>query len=116
HGRGDAANRVAQRETRAGWTIVLGAGDRHDARHRLELAVEGRGRSLGPRATEAGHRAVDEPRMEGGERLVAEAETVHHAAAEVLPHHVGADDQALDDLDRFRAAEVEGDASLVAVH
>src|SRR4029453_17383004 len=37
-------------------------------------------------------------------------------AAEVLPHHVGTDHEARDDLDRLRTAQVEGEAALVAVH
>src|SRR4030095_12329358 len=88
----------------------------HDAGHRLELAVEGRGRSLGPGTAEPGDGAVDEARVEGRQRLVAEAEAVHDAAAEVLPHHVGTDHEARDDLDRLRTAQVEGEAALVAVH
>ena len=70
----------------------------------------------GPGPAEARDRAVDEPRIDGGERLVPEPELVHDAAAEVLPHHVGAGHQALDDLDGLRPPEVEGDAALVAVH
>src|SRR4029453_1469194 len=116
HGRGDATDGVAQGEPRAGRTIVLSAGDRHDAGHRLELAVEGRGRSLRPGTAEPGDGAVDEARVEGRQRLVAEAEAVHDAAAEVLPHHVGTDHEARADLDRLRTAQVEGEAALVAVH
>src|SRR6185437_180551 len=82
----------------------------------LQLAVEGRGGLLGPGAAEAGDPAVDEARVDRGERLVAEPEAVHHPAPEVLPHHVGAGHQALDDLDRLPAAQVEGDRALVAVH
>src|SRR2546427_467513 len=33
-----------------------------------------------------------------------------------ISHHVGADHQPLDDLHRFGTSEVEGDATLVAVH
>ena len=66
------------------------AGDRHDPGHRLELAVEGGRRPLRPGVAEAGDGAVDQPRVEPRERLVAEPQPVHHAGPEVLPHHVGA--------------------------
>src|SRR5947209_9360274 len=102
-----AADRVAYREPRAGGATGGLARDRHDPRHRLQLAVEGGRRPLGPSLAEARDRAVDEPRIDGRERLVAEPEPVHDAPAEVLPDDVGADYQALDNLHRLRAPEVE---------
>src|SRR3989441_7154944 len=59
------ADRVAYREPRACRATGGLAGDRHDPRHRLQLAVEGGRRPLGPGLAEARDRAVDEPGIDG---------------------------------------------------
>src|SRR4030095_837325 len=91
-------------------------GDGHDPGHRLQLAVERGGGLLRPGASEAGDAAVDQARVDRGERLVAEPEPVHDPAAEILPDHVRVGHQPLDDLDRFHASQIERERPLVAVH
>ena len=49
------------------------AGDRHDAAHRLDLAVVGGRGALGAVLAEARHGAIDEPRIDPRQRLVADA-------------------------------------------
>ena len=65
--------------------------------HRLGDHVEGRpvgvGALTGPRVAEAADRAVHEPWVDLRQRLVAEAELVEHADAEVLDDHVGVADE-----------------------
>ena len=91
------------------------AGQRHDARQRLDLAVIAGLVAIRSGLAEAGHRAIDQPRVDLGQRGVADAEPVHHAGAEILHDHVGVGDQALDDLDRRRLLQIQGQAALVAV-
>src|SRR5438552_2330428 len=68
------AERVAQREAGASRAFVLMPGDRHDAGHRLQFAVEGGGAALRPVLAEAGHRAIDQARVDLAQRLIAEPE------------------------------------------
>src|SRR5262249_13318193 len=91
------------------------AGDRHDARHRLKLAVERRRRPLRAAVAEARAGQVDEAWIDRRERLVTDAELVHDTGSEVLPHDVGAGHEPLDDFDRLGTPEVERQAALVAV-
>src|SRR5207302_1111814 len=69
-----------------------------------------------PRVSEAGDGAVDQPRVDRGQRVVAEAELVHHARPEVFPDHVRGLHEALHDLEGVGLPEIERDAALVAVH
>ena len=73
--------------------------------------------AMGPRAGRAvaGQRGVDQVGVLGGQRLVAQADAVHDAGAEVLQHHVAAPDQLAQDLDGARLAQVERDVALAAV-
>ena len=57
-------------------------------------------------------RAIDQPRVDGTQRLVAEAETIHHARTKILDHDVGLRDQPVHQLDRVGAFQVEREAAL----
>ena len=81
----------ARADARADRAGLAGRGD--EPAHRLGDDVE-RGpvgvRALaGARVAEPTDGAVDEPRVDLRQRLVAEAEPVEHAGAEVLDDHVG---------------------------
>ncbi|MPM57951.1 hypothetical protein SDC9_104780 [bioreactor metagenome] len=92
------------------------AGDRHHARHGLNLAVERRRVLLGAGVPEARKRAIDQPGIDGLERRITQAQLVHHAGPEVLPHDVGIQHHALDHLDGGGLLQIEHHAFLVAVH
>ena len=53
--------------------------------------------------------------LSGRERLVAEAEAIHHAGAEILDDDVGGGDQALERGAALRALEIERDRALAGV-
>ncbi len=114
-GGGHAGQHVADREAGAGRPHLGVAGQRHDARQRLDLAVIAGLVAIRAGLAEAGHRAIDQPRVDLGQRGIADAEPVHHAGAEILHDHVGVGDQALDDLDRRRLLQIQRQAALVAV-
>ncbi len=73
------------------------------------------GALAGAGIAEAADRGVDEPGVALGEPLVADAEAVHHAGAEVLDQHVGAVDQATEHLEALLLLEVDHHAALAAV-
>ena len=110
-----AADGIADGKARPHRPLSGMAGDRHDAAHRLDLAVVGGGGALGAGLAEARHRAIDEPRVQPRQHLVADAHPVHDAGAEVLHHHVGLGGEAVHDLDRLGLGEVEGEIALVGV-
>ena len=60
----------------------------------------------------AGDRAIDQPRIDLAQRLVAEPEAVHHAGAEILDQDIGFRDQPMNERDRIGILEVEREASL----
>ena len=84
------------------------------AAHHLHHLVE-RGAILVGTTEEALLRAVDQPRVQRREVVVAEAELLHRPLAEVLDHHVGARRQAPRQLEPARVLEVQAEALLVAV-
>jgi hypothetical protein len=114
-GRGHAGDGVAHGKARPRRPHLRVAGDRHQAAHRLDLAVVGGGRALRAVLAEARYRAIDELGVDGCQRCMADAELVHHAGAEVLHHHVGLGGKAMHDLDRLRLGEIEGETALVGV-
>ena len=119
--RGDAQRRrrarhdVGAGEAHARRSVGRKAGDRHQAGHRLDHAVERRGLAVRPDLAEARDGAVDQPGIDRLQRLVADAELVHHARPEILHHHVGLGGQPLHHLDRLGLLEIERDRALVRV-
>lgn len=114
HARDDVAHPRPDLRRRRG----VGAGDRHDAAHRLRDDVERRpiliGGSPGTRVAETAQASIDEPRVDRAQHVPAQTQPVHDTRAEVLDHGVGVADQR---LQRPRAAlslEIEDDAVLVA--
>src|SRR5207247_4972324 len=91
------------------------AGDGHDAGEGLHERFVARRVLAGSGAAEGGDGAVDQPRVDGGERLVAKAEALHGARAEILDEHVGRAHEGLHHLHRLRRLEIELHAALVAV-
>src|SRR6185437_1503120 len=112
-GCGCARQHIADRKARARRAALYVAGDRHDAAHRLHLAVIAGAVALGPGLAETAYRAINQLRIDRRERLVADAELVHHARAEILHHDVGLFSELLDDGNRLGLGQVDRQAALV---
>ena len=63
----------------------------------------------------AGDRAIDQPRVDLAQRVVAEAQPRHHAGAELLDQHIGALDQWHQPVAVGAVLEVQHQAFLAAV-
>ena len=95
--------------------VGTGPGERHQPGLALgDLVVAGTS-ALGSVVAEAGDREDDEARVAAHQLLDAEAEALEDAGAEVLHQHVGALDEADQDVLVGLVLEVEGDGLLVAV-
>jgi hypothetical protein len=68
-----------------------------------------------PARAERGDRAVDDSRVDAAGAGEIEPELVDRARSETLDEHVGAADQAVEDLEPARRLEVEGEAFLVSI-
>ena len=108
-----ARQHIGHRGARAGRLAAGPAGGAHQAAHRLGDDVVARAQPIRPGVAEAGDRRIDQPRVHGLQRVVAQAELVHRAGAVVLHHHVG----GLHEVEEQLAAglEVERHALLAAV-
>ena len=87
----------------------------HGAGHALGDDIEGAARGPFALGSEAGVGRVDELWVDLLEVVVAEADRVEVAGAEVFGEDVGVLDQLVDDLDRALGAEVEGHGALAPV-
>ena len=105
---------VAEGDRGARRRLVGVAVDAAQAAHRLgDRGVPGQ-RRVGPGLPVAGDAAEDEARVGRGEAVVAQVPALEGAGAEVLDDDVGVRDQLQQHLLAARAAQVEGDAALVA--
>ncbi len=119
-GAGDRRHDVADAGADLHRRVLVGPGDGHDAAHRLADHVVGRkvriGALAGADVAEAADRGVDQLRVARVQRLVAEAQAIHDAAAVVLDHRIGIVAELQDEFAAGRRLEVDGDRLLVAVH
>ncbi len=60
-------------------------------------------------------RAIYQARIGRRDRRIVEAKLLHHAAGEILHHHIRLRDELTRDLQRCRIGEVERNAALVAI-
>src|SRR5690348_13002408 len=87
----------------------------HDPRERLEhRLVAGLEPHRSARAKRP-HRAVDQPRKAGGQRVSAEAELVDRPRPQILEHDVGIADERREPFDGIAILEVDDDRALVGV-
>ena len=91
------------------------AGDGHHAEQGLGQQILAGLLDIGAVGAVAGGGGIDQAGLARLQRLVAEAQLLHHAGAEILRHHVGGIDQAQRELAALGRLEVDGDAALVAV-
>ncbi len=113
--RGHAGDRVAQGKAGAGRAHLGVAGDRHDARHRLQLAVERGSAALRALLAKTRDGAIDQPRIDRAQHLIAEPEPLHDPGAKILPDDICPFGELFDDFDGLPFGQVEGQAALVGV-
>ena len=106
---------VGQRHAGLGRRVLV-PGHADDPAHALGDQVIAAARRVRPRAAEPAHRAIDEPRVHRGERLVPEAQPLGHARPVILDEDVRGLREALDDLDTFGRLEVDREPALAPVH
>ena len=91
------------------------AGDAHQPAHRLHQQVVSGLVLVGTGLSEAGDRAVDQPRIDGRERFVAEPEAFEAAHLEIFDHDVRGPRQSADDLTALWRAEIDAGRFLAPV-
>jgi hypothetical protein len=90
-------------------------GDRHHAEQRLRQQVLPGPLGVGAVGAVAGRRGVDQRGIAALERLIAEAELLHHAGPKVLRHHVGALGKPQRDVAPLRRFKIEREVALIPV-
>ena len=95
--------------------IAAPPGQPHGAGQRLHEVVLSGPRYVGARATVTRRRGVDQARIAFAERVVTEAETIHHAGPEVFDHDVRAVGEFEHALQVAGISQVDCDAALVAI-
>ena len=103
--RRSGSHRLSIRKAVQRHEAAFGLRDRIEARTQGELALAAIGRD----------RAIDQPRIGRRDRRIVEAEFLHHAAGEILHHHIRFRDQFARHLQRRRIGEIERNAALVAI-
>ena len=99
----------------AGRRAVGVAGQIHEAAHALRHQIVAGALGVGAVLAEAGHRAIDQPRVFRRQALVVEAELGEPADLEILDQHVRALGQLVHDAAAFLVLEVGFDRTLAAV-
>ena len=107
--------RVAKRSARFQGASVRLAGDRHNAAGCLTDHVEREVVAIGAVLGETFDLGIDDRRIDGFDRVIAETETLDDARGEVLDHHVRFGGEFLDDFVPFFQLQVAGDAFFIRV-
>jgi hypothetical protein len=95
--------------------IVALAGDAHEAADALDDEIVARAVGVRAGLSESGDRAVDQPRIDRGERGVIEAVTGQRADLEIFDDDVGLAAEIADDAPAVGRGEVDGDRLLAAI-
>ena len=111
----DVGHRDAGLQWPATGHLVRFAGDAHQPAHALYQEVVARAFAIGAGLSEAGDRAVDQPRACRGERRVVEAVLREPADLVVLEQDVGLRGELTRDGPAFLGRDVQGDRLLAAV-
>ena len=111
----DAGENIGDRHADPHRRPVRRAGHAHDAADALRHQIVAGARRRRPGLAEAGHRAIDQAGIVGGEALVIEAEFGEPADLEILDQHVGARRELFDDALAFRLGEIGDDRALAAI-
>ena len=113
--RGDSAERIRDRIARAQRSTALVAGDTHRTGQALDDLVVGRRIFHRTVLAEPRDRAIDERWIVLPQLLVAHAEPIHDARAEVLDQHMRGADEPLEHFLPAFGFQVDGDGLLAAV-
>ena len=110
HGAGGVINRW-----RAEFDLVhfRRAGAGHDARCRLDKVIIRSLLTARPTMTEGGDGAIDQPRIDLQQILIAQAQSREGAGAEIFHQHIGAHDQLAENLARRFLLQIKRHAPLV---
>ncbi len=111
----DAGENIGDRHADPHRRPVGRAGHAHDAADALRHQIVAGARRRRAGLAEAGHRAIDQPRIKRREAFIVEAEFDEPADLEVLDQHVGAGRELLDDALAFGRGEIERDRALAAI-
>src|SRR5262245_17015090 len=111
----DAGREVEERDAGPDRRAAGLARDRHDSAECLHERLVAGAVLARSGAPERRDRAIDEARVERGQRVVAQAEALHRPRPEILDEDVGALDQIAEDLGALRRLQIERQVSLVAV-
>ena len=95
--------------------LVGRAGDVGQPRQRLYHQVLAGAVHVGAIRAKSGRSRIDDARVDGAGRLVAETELVHDAWAKILADHVRRGDQLLDQRTALGRLEVHRQGALVAI-
>src|SRR6185437_2527141 len=110
-----AGRDIGDRHAETGWAAVGFSRYAHQPRHALHDQVVRRPIARRSLLAESRDQTVDDARTSLFDGLVAEAETVDRAGAEVFDDDVGKLDQLPEDLLARLALEIERQAALIAV-
>ena len=111
----DSGRQVEERDARSDRRAVGLSRDRHDPAERLHERFVAGAVLPGSGPPERRDRAVDEPGVDRGQRVVAQAEALHRARPEILDEHVRALHQIAEDVGALRGLEIERQIALVAI-
>src|SRR5262249_52354196 len=111
----DAGHQIGDWHARAGRLAVWKPGEAHEAAHPLRHEVVTRPRRIGTGLSEAGHRAIDQPRKRRREARIVKSKFLEPADLEVLDQHIRACRKLFDQSLAFRRLEVEFDGALAAI-
>src|SRR5437588_13087297 len=94
---------------------IMAALRRHHARACLQQRIESGLVEVRPAVAERADRQIDEPRIERGERRIVDAELARAPGPQILDHDIGLARQLVNDVARFRRAEVQRDGAFLLV-
>ena len=114
-GRGERAEREVGVEQHAGRLAISRAGVSGESAERDHAIADSLPRRLRSPGTHHRKTANDDARVYLLQVVEAQSETLHHAAGEVVGHHVRLADQAIGHAQPIGRAEIEVDAALVGV-
>ena len=110
-----AGREIGHRDSRLDRRLVGVTGDARDAHHRLDREVHRRPVAVTAVVAVAAAARVDQSRVRGPHRVVANAEAIHHARGIILEHHVRDGDQPEELLAARLGLQVQADAALADV-
>ena len=114
-GEAQARQHVADGGAAAGGAAAGPAGDAHEAAHGLGHDVVAGPVMIGAVLAEAGDAAVDQLGVDFLQHVIAQAQLLHGAGAEVLDEDIGLLYQILEDLLALGGLEIQGETALIAV-